>query len=169
METQGRLDPPRALDSVGFALLSAKHGQALVIFDDFICRKDKHTVDTINEYATQARKKGYTCAFLTQNFHQCHPTIRRQVRYVVLLNMGDEKNQNAVIDGLSVNIHRNILRPVIKNAVEHKFNVAIIDMQSNYALNKVLRRNFDQFYKVVDENNEPLTTIKLFKHSGLLN
>jgi len=145
-----------------------KFNQALIVFDDFICC-NKNILAMITTYAIMARKKGFTCSFLTQSYFACPKDIRKNCRYIVLLSMSDKRNTDLVVSTLSVDVESETIKTIIRNATKFKFNVAIIDLQSNDDLNKILRRNFNDFYKVVDDNGESLETIKLFRNNGLLN
>ena len=69
---------------------------------------------------------------------------------------------------ISCPIDKTIVKRIIQNATAHKMNVCIIDV-TNPDLNRKFRRNFNEFYEVVDDDGEELDTIMLYKDSGLTN
>ncbi len=143
------------------------HGEALVVFDDWIAEgKGVHT--TLTEYAIMARKKKMTCVFLAQSFYVVPKTIRVNMSYIVLLNMSDKRNLNMITTTVSAPIEPSVIKKVIANATRHELNVCIIDI-CNRDLNKLFRRNFTDYYTIVDSEGEELDTIHLYGKSGIVN
>ena len=142
-------------------------GEALLIFDDWIAEgKSIHT--TLTEYAIMARKKKMTCIFLAQSFYAVPKVIRLNVSYLVLLAMADKRNLNMIMATMAVHIDPMIIKKVIANATKHTLNVCLIDLY-NRDLNKIMRRNFNDYYILVDKENEELDTIQLYGGSGIVN
>lgn len=145
-----------------------KHGQSLIVFDDFIT-SSKEVLNILEEYSIMSRKQEFTCMYLTQSFFACPKKIRMNSKYLVLLSLTDKRNLDMITANLSVDIEPKTIKRIIANATKEKMNVCIINLQSIQEPNKIFRRNFHDFYQIMDENNEELETIQLYQGSGLLN
>lgn len=144
-------------------------GQQLLIIDDFITA-GKNTLNIIEEYAIRARKKLFTCCFLTQSYYACPKKIREQIRYLVLLKLCDKRNFGMIVSTLDTDISTDVIRKVIKNASSEELNVCLIDLQTKN-INKMFRRNFQlEFYTLEDkEGLIPANELMVFKGSGIMN
>ena len=144
-------------------------GEVLIIFDDFIC-EGKHTIERLTSYAIQMRKQNCTCMYLTQSFFSCPPKLRGQISYLALLSMTDKKNVSLIASSLATSIELPVVKHIMQNATKEALNVCIINLKS-CPLNEKFRRNFMDFYTVVDDdgNELPISRIPLYKGSGVLN
>ncbi len=139
----------------------------LIIFDDFIHLKEKET-KIINEYATISRKKMCMCLYLTQSFFATSKTIRQNVRYVVLLNLSDKRNIDAISGSIAAELEPRILKSIIRNATQHSLNVLIIDTQEK-DINKKFRRNFNDFYQFQEDDEGNYYPVNSYEGSGIIN
>ena len=137
--------------------------QTMMIFDDFVNDKNQSRIE---EYVIMARKDMIMCVFLTQSFFGTSKIIRQNVGYVVLLAMANKKNLDMICDTIA-SLEKPTIIKCIKNATKFKMNVCIIDLY-NPDLNMKLRRNFDDFYTVVDDEGDEVEP-NMFKTSGILN
>ena len=80
--------------------------------------------------------------------------------------MANKKNLDMICDTIA-SLEKLTIIKCIKNATKFKMNVCIIDLY-NPDLNMKLRRNFDDFYMVVDDEGEEVEP-NMFKTSGILN
>ena len=142
-----------------------KVGQQLVVFDDFCNNKNQSLLD---DYVIRSRKYGIMCCFLTQSFFATSKIIRQNCGYLVLLSLCNQRDLTLIMSTISCPIDKTIVKRIIQNATAHKMNVCIIDV-TNPDLNRKFRRNFNEFYEVVDDDGEELDTIMLYKDSGLTN
>ena len=145
-----------------------KNGQQLLVVDDFI-EQPKAILQRIEEYATQARKKLFTCCFLTQSYFDCPKKIRLQIRYIVLLKLCDKRNFGAIVSGLDTDIPNEIIRKIIKNATAEDLNICVIDKQTK-DINKLFRRNYGtDYYIVEDATGNEIDNVEMFHGSGIIN
>ena len=82
--------------------------------------------------------------------------------------MTDRRNLGLIISTLAIHIEPLAIKHIISNATKNKFNVCIVDAHGT-DLNHKFRRNFTEYYEIVNENNEELSQIQLFKGSGMIN
>ena len=141
-----------------------KPGQQLIIFDDFLTDSQKK----LEDYVMYARKYGIMLAFLAQSFYATSVFIRANISYLVLLKMTNAKNTNLIVSTLGLSIEKETVTKIIKNATKHELNICIIDI-ANGNMNKKIRRNWDEYYEIEDEEGEPINDVKLYKETGLLN
>lgn len=142
-------------------------GESLVIFDDFIS-ENKKTLLQLEQFAILSRKHNMTCLFLTQSFYAVAPKLRNQCAYIVLLNNANKRELSSIISTLSLPIANDTIKKIIKNATKEELNVCFIDAL-NRDPNRVFRRNFDDFYEIVDEDNNELPYIHMYEGSGIIN
>ncbi len=143
-----------------------KYSQTMIIFDDFITEK-KDVLNKLEEYVIMSRKQNFTCVFLTQSFYPTPKIIRQNCSYLVLLSMTDKRNLGLIISTLAIHIQPLTIKDIIANATKNKFNVCIIDVHGS-DLNRKFRRNFSEYYDIVDENNEELPHVQLFTGNGMI-
>ena len=144
-----------------------KEQYLLVIFDDFIT-EGKKILEILKQYAIIGRKKHCTCCYLTQAYYAVDNKLRQQCSYLVLLNSTNQQNLNLIATTLSSPVSRDTIKKIIGNATKESLNVCLIDI-CNPDFNKVFRRNFYDYYEIIDENGDELTRIKMYIGSGILN
>ena len=62
---------------------------------------------------------------------------------------------------IALDIEPSTIRRIVQNATDHKLNVCIVNLRSRREPNKVFRRNFTEFYEIMDKGDE-LDTIMLY-------
>jgi len=142
-------------------------GENLVVFDDFIT-EGKKILEVLKQYAIIGRKKHCTCCYLTQAYYAVDNKLRQQCSYLVLLNSTNQQNLNLIATTLSSPVSKDTIKKIIGNATKESLNVCLIDI-CNPDFNKVFRRNFYDYYEIIDENGDELTRIKMYIGSGILN
>lgn len=145
-----------------------KYDQSLIVFDDFIT-SSKHIKETLDNYAIMSRKYHFQCIYLTQAYFKVSPELRQNCKYLVLLSLTNKRNKDLIISQLSIDIKKTTINKIISNATEIKLNSCIIDLLSIDNPNKIFRRNFTEFYNIIDENNKELDTIQLYNKTGIIN
>jgi len=142
-------------------------GENLVVFDDFIT-EGKKILEILKQYAIIGRKKHCTCCYLTQAYYAVDNKLRQQCSYLVLLNSTNQQNLNLIATTLSSPVSKDTIKKIIGNATKESLNVCLIDI-CNPDFNKVFRRNFYDYYEIIDENGDELPRIKMYVGSGILN
>jgi len=145
-----------------------KYDQSLIIFDDFIT-SSKATQQILDNYAIMSRKYHFQCIYLTQAYFSVSQKLRQNCKYLVLLSLTNKRNKDLIISQLSIDIKKQTINKIIGNATKLKLNSCIIDLLSMDEPNKIFRRNFSEFYDIMDENNEELQSIKLYTKNGIIN
>lgn len=141
--------------------------QKLIIFDDFIT-SSKEIMQKLETYAIMARKSYFTCFFLTQKYCSCPLKIREQIRYLMMLKSPDAMSLRNIITRVDSEISRENIEKIIRNATKFKLNSCIIDLQA-IDENEQFRRNFTNFYKVVDDNGKLIKDIEMYRTDGIIN
>ena len=145
-----------------------KTAQKLIIFDDFI-NSNKAILNKIDDYAIAARKYYFTCFFITQKFTCSSLKLREQIWYLILLKMADKKSLNDIVSRINTDITKENIINIIKNAIKYPLNACVINMHPT-DVNKQFRRNFTDFYKIVDDlKDEPIDTIEMYNNDGIIN
>ena len=146
-----------------------KSSQQLLVFDDCVAEKDQSKIE---EYFLRGRKygEGIQVMYLSQSYFKTPIFIRQNISYLILLSLSSDADLSRIMTNYNVGIHKDIFKKIFKNAVSNrmccfKINIATTD------LNKKFSRNWNEFYEIVDNNNEPLniSQIQTYSGSGLLN
>ena len=115
-----------------------KDTEKLIIFDDWL-QVNKKGLDKLAKFATCARKSGFTCFFLSQNYTSIAKPISRNLHYIFLFKVPDARSIET--------IHRNHVPGITKEQFKglHQVitsqprNFLLIDLRKNE-----LRKNFLQ-------------------------
>ena len=142
-----------------------KIGQQLIVFDDFCNIKNQSKLE---DYVIRARKYGIMCCFLTQSFFATSKIIRQNCGYLVLLTLCSQRDLGLITSTIGCALDKSVIRTLIHNATRFKMNVCIIDI-TNSNLNEKFRRNFTDFYQLVDDDGNQLDNVVLFSNNGLMN
>ena len=118
-----------------------KETEKLIIFDDWL-QVNKKGLDKLAKFATCARKSGFSCFFLSQNYTSIPKVISRNFHYIFLFKVPDARSIET--------IHRNHVSGITKDQFKglHQVitseprNFLLIDMKKNE-----LRKNFLQNIK----------------------
>ena len=133
--------------------------EKLIVFDDFITEKKMYK--TLEQYAIMSRKANCTCLFLSQSFHEIPKMIRLQCSYLCLLEQSNKKDMTLIGSNIALDIEPSTIRRIVQNATDKKLNVCIVNLRSRREPNKIFRRNFIEFYDIMDKGDE-LNTIMLY-------
>ncbi len=155
------------LNKIPYVLDMKGSGEKLVIFDDFIT-EGPATMQKLSEYAIIGRKHNMTCCFLTQSFYIVPKAIRQNCAYIVLLAMCDKRNLTNIISTMSIHVDAKLIKQAINNACKYKLNVCIIDLL-NTDINKKIRRNFDEYYTLINDDGSEVKKVITYDKDGLLN
>ena len=146
-----------------------KSSQQLLVFDDCVAEKDQSKIE---DYFLRARKhgEGIQVIYLSQSYFKTPIFIRQNINYLILLSLSSDSDLGRIIMNYNVNIHKDIFKKIFKNAVSNKMCCFKINIATQY-LNRKFSRNWDNFYQLVDDDNEPLhiSQIQVFQGNGLLN
>lgn len=118
--------------------------EKLIIFDDIINLKKKE-LEKIKKWFNSARKYGFTCLCMAQNWTDLPTQIRRNCHYIWLFKL---KDQNQVCQILKTsnqdNLNLEVLKDMYKVATRDIGQFLNIDMTENDPRNKY-RKNFIEF------------------------
>lgn len=146
-----------------------KDCQQLLVLDDCVANKDQSKIE---EYFLRGRKygAGVQCIYISQSYFKTPIFIRNQISYLILLTLSSDRNLNMIMNEYSMGIDKEILIKIFKNAVKERLCCFKINI-ANPNLNEKFSRNFTDFYRLVDDENEliPIDKIELFQNGGLLN
>lgn len=149
-------------------LLDVKGGcEKLFVFDDFLS-EGNNTMLKLIDYATLGRKHNITCCFLAQSFYAVPKPVRQNCTYIVLLSMCDKRNLDLIVSTLGIHVDAKLTKQAINNACKFKMNICIIDLL-NTDLNRKIRRNFGDYYTLLNDDGSEVDKVELYKTDGLLN
>ena len=107
-----------------------KETEKLIIFDDWL-QVNKKGLDKLAKFATCARKSGFTCFFLSQNYTSIPKVISRNFHYIFLFKVPDARSIET--------IHRNHVSGITKD--QFKGLHQVITSEPRNFLNLDLRKN----------------------------
>ena len=146
-----------------------KSSQQLLVFDDCVAEKDQSKIE---EYFLRGRKhgEGIQICYLSQSYFKTPIFIRQNISYLILLSLSSDADLSRIMTNYNVGIHKDIFKKIFKNAVSNKMCCFKINIATQ-DLNKKFSRNWNEFYQLVDDDNEPLhiSQIQIFQGNGLLN
>ena len=83
------------------------------------------------------------------------------------MKLADKNKLSLITSIVDCPIEPSIIKSIIQNSTKEPFNVCIIDLQTP-DLNRKFRRNFKDFYQLVDNYGEYLDKIQLYYCSGVI-
>jgi len=120
-----------------------KKTEKLFVFDDFQ-NTDKKNMKKIEKWSCSARKYGFTCFFLAQNFTEIPLQIRRNIHIYMIFRLNDNNTLNNILRTHNVsNVSKETVKKMYNYATETKPNFFTIDM--NAEPDKMFRKNFTEF------------------------
>ena len=146
----------------------AQDAQYLMIFDDFIAEKSD-IFNKLLEYGIRGRKQNMMCVFLVHDFFAKQlKTLRLQCATIVIMGATNQVSLANIVKTLAIDAPPNVIKTIVNNAVKFKLNACILNPQQT-DINMKIRRNFNDFYQLVDADNEPLEVIRLYDNDGIIN
>jgi len=115
--------------------------EKLLIFDDTIML-DKKIMKEIEKFYMMARKLGFTCVFLAQDYHSVSTFIRRNINYLQLFKMADFKDMKNILSKYCTEIDIDTLKNMLNYATNEPMNFLTIAI--NEPENGKYRRNFNE-------------------------
>jgi hypothetical protein len=142
------IDDPGHLPMIGNYKDDAEYKKLpkCIIFDDCIM-EDKKILKIICKWYMCARKLGWTCFFLSQNYHSTPPFIRRNIMYLMLFKLSDMKDVRTILSNCCVDIDLDTLKGMLVHATSQPLNWLTIAINESPDLR--YRHNFDD---VLDPN-----------------
>jgi hypothetical protein len=125
--------------------------QVLLVFDDQIAERNQAKIE---EYFIRGRKigGGISMCYLSQNFFQIPPIIRRQFSYVIILKLSGSRDMKQIIQNYSLGLNPDDVVKLYKDATKEKFNFLKIAVEERDE-NKRFSKNFTGFYKINGDDN----------------
>jgi hypothetical protein len=117
-----------------------------IIFDDCIM-EDKKTLQIISKWYMCARKLGWTCSFLSQNYHSTPVFIRRNIMYLMLFKLTDVSDAKKILSKCCMDIDLDTLKNMLNYCTNENLNWLTISMKD--PMETRYRRNFDD---ILDPN-----------------
>ena len=118
-----------------------KDTEKLIIFDDWL-QVNKKGLDKLAKFATCARKSGFTCFFLSQNYTSIAKPISRNFHYIFLFRIPDARSVETIYRNHVTGITKDEFKGLHQVITSQPRNFLLIDMKKNQ-----LRRNFLQRIK----------------------
>ena len=109
--------------------------QKLIIFDDMILYKDQKSIE---EYYIRGRKMGYSCIYISQNFHSIPPIIRRNSQYFILGGNLLKKDLSLILSSFTSNLDKDEFIKIYRKCTDKPMNILLIDLNL-----KNIRHNID--------------------------
>jgi hypothetical protein len=98
----------------------------------------------INEYFIRGRKKSCSIMFLSQSYYGTSKIIRQNINYLVILKLGGTRDINSILRECSVDLTKDQLLKMYRDATREKFNVLVINLDKSG--NERYGRNFTDYY-----------------------
>ena len=117
-----------------------KGADKLVVFDDSVLGEPK-VLKEISKWFMMARKLGFTCMFLSQDFHKVPPFIRRNVHYIQLFKMTDRRDLRQIFSKVAGDIPLEQMERMYDECTKSPGNFLTIDLRASTPAEKY-RHNF---------------------------
>ncbi len=145
-----------------------KNMQQLLVFDDCVADKDQSKIE---EYFLRGRKhgSGVQCIYLSQSYFKTPIFIRNQVSYLIFLTVSSDSDISRIVSNYATGATVDVVKRLFKNATREKFCFFKIDV-SDPNPNTKYSRNWTDFYRIQDEDGEPIPVneLSLFTGSGII-
>lgn len=116
--------------------------QHLFIFDDMILENKKIQMH-IAEFYIRARKRNASCIYLTQQYHDVIPQIRKNVNYIAIFNVVDKKELQELAKNHAVGMeYKEFLKMFNQIMKNNSRNFLLIDRKTTDP-KMVYRENFE--------------------------
>jgi thymidylate kinase len=137
------IDKPEDLPELTDMNEEDKKTEKLFVFDDFQ-NTDKKTMKKIEKWSCSARKYGFTCFFLAQNFPEIPLQIRRNIHIYMIFRMNDNNTLNNILRTHNVSdVSKETVKKMYNYATAEKGNFFTIDLNGDK--DKMFRQNFTNF------------------------
>lgn len=104
--------------------------QHLFVFDDMIL-ENKKTQMQIAEFYIRARKRNASCIYLTQQYHDVIPQIRKNVNYIAIFNVVSKKELQELAKDHAVGMDYKEFVAMFNNIMKHNSrNFLLIDRKT---------------------------------------
>ena len=130
-------------------------GQSLIIFDDVV-NDGRRIQEIIAEFFIRGRKTnkvGISMCYLSQSFFQTPILIRKQLNYIALLKLENLKDINLILTNYGMGMPHDYMMGMYKDATKNELTFLKMDLGANDE-NRKYSLNFDQFYHVVDGDDD---------------
>jgi len=115
-----------------------KDTEKLIIFDDWL-QVNKKGMDKLGKFATCARKSGFTCFFLSQNYTSIPKPISRNLHYIFLFKVPDARSIETIYRNHINGITKEQFKGLHQVITSQPRNFMLLDLRKNE-----LRKNFLQ-------------------------
>jgi ABC-type dipeptide/oligopeptide/nickel transport system ATPase component len=122
-----------------------KTTEKLIVFDDFM-NLDNKSLKKIQKFFCSARKYGFTCVALVQNYFDTPIQIRRNIQYYWMFRLNDTKAINSILKANQQNYDLDEIKLAYYKATEEPKNFFMIDYLDNDE--KRFRHNFLDFIHI---------------------
>eukprot|EP01039_Chlorochromonas_danica_P011492 gene11492-12863_t len=144
----GSIDGLKLIDNVGelprideYKDSDNKDLEKLIIFDDS-CMQDAKVLKEIQKWFMCARKLGFTCIFLSQDYTSTPVFIRRNVHYLLLFRLADMNDVNRILAKQAMDIDVHTLKGMLSDCTREKGNFLTIAV--NEPTESKYRHNFTE-------------------------
>ena len=113
--------------------------EKLIIFDDSVM-EDKKTLKQIQKFFMCARKLGFTCIFLAQDYTSTPIFIRRNIHYIQIFKLTDMRDVKNILSKHAMDVDVNCLKNMLLSCTKNKGQFLTIAV--NEPPNSKYRQNF---------------------------
>ena len=113
--------------------------EKLIIFDDSVM-EDKKVLKEIQKFYMMARKIGFTCLFLAQDYHSVPQFIRRNIQYLMMFKVTDTRDMKTILSKHAMDVDYDTLKNMLHYATKDKMDFLTIAL--NESPETKYRQNF---------------------------
>ena len=103
-----------------------KNEEQLIIYDDLV--GDKNATTQIIEYYKMARKKGISCAYLSQSYYKVDKFIRQNTNYIIIKKISSKRDLKLILSEYSFNCDIKQLEEMYHYATKKFEDVLLLDI-----------------------------------------
>ena len=141
------IDDPLELPKIEhYKNIENKDFEKVIVFDDS-CQSDKKVLKEIQKWFMMARKLGFTCIFLSQDYTSTPIFIRRNCHYLQLFKLTDMRDVKNILSKCALDVDLNTLKNMLNYATKERGQFLTIhlagDVENKYrkCYNEVLNPN----------------------------
>ena len=122
-----------------------EHGDFFIFILTILVRNKKQLLK-IQKWFNSARKYGFTCIAVSQNYTDLPIQMRRNTMIYILFRLNDNNSINQILKNHNIGHDKESIKRAYYNATEQPHNFFMIDLNS--LDEKRYRHNFTDFIKI---------------------
>lgn len=127
--------------------------QNLVVFDDMVTESKKNQELIDNLFVRGRKTPNCSVMYLTQSFFNTPPLLKKQVNYIILLNVNNQRELQEISKTYATDIDYKEFKQMYKDCIAEQWGFMVLDMKTTNKCMKY-RCKFDGLYNPNEDCQE---------------